>query len=373
MMQIPFHWTRDSLEAEERRLRLAAEARAQALATLLEELAMRLAPKLVEARRRQDPACFLHMDGAGWRQFWQAVEVKAGPPPPAVQPSLLPDAAELQAALRAADAENERLRSELEGLQAVDTVEPPDPTATQEMAHLPSIDFALPEQPPAALAGWFANWPRDGMALSVLAQTGWSLRHAIAQAMAARLGITATAGSLKRLFGHLHRNGLWQMETVAVGQMSVSLVQLTEKGREAAAHLGITAVSSEWERLHSEHGGSAQIEHTALVCMFTHQARQRNHVTEVCPAAAGPSAPDALLRQGDSRVYVEVEAESGDAERRMRKWRNLADLQGFVALCALTPESARRLVLEARGASLHGRATDIDTLFRQPGLWAIEW
>jgi hypothetical protein len=372
MMQLPFHWTRDSLEAEERRLRLAAEARAQALASLLEELAMRLAPERVEAKRRQDPACFLHMDGAGWRQFWQAVEVKAAAPLPTVQPALLPEMSELQAALRAAEAENERLRSELEKAQAVDT-EPSGAAETQEMAHLPALDFALPEQPPAALAGWFANWPRDGMALSVLAQSGWSLRHAIAQAMAARLGITATAGSLKRLFGHLHRNGLWQMETVDVGQMSVSLVQLTEKGREAVTHLGFPVVTSEWERLHKEHGGSAQLEHTALVCMFTHQARQRNQMTEVCPAVAGPSAPDVLLRSGESQTYVEVEAESGDAERRMRKWRNLADLQGFVALCALTPESARRLILEARGASLHGRATDIDTLFRQPGLWAIEW
>lgn len=372
MMQLPFHWTRDSLEAEERRLRLAAEARAQALASLLEELAMRLAPELVEARRRQDPACFLHMDGAGWRKFWQTVEVKATAPPPAVQPALLPNVSELQAALRAVEAENERLRIELEVVRAA-PADSSAPAETQEMAHLPAIDFTLPEQPPASLAGWFANWPRDGMALSVLAQTGWSLRHAIAQAMAARLGITATAGSLKRLFGHLHKGGIWQMETVAVGQMSVSLVQLTEKGREAAVHLGITAVPSEWERLHSEHGGSAQLEHTALVCMFTHQARQRNQATEVCPAVDGPAAPDVLLRQGDEQIYVEVEAESGDPERRMRKWRNLADLQGFVALCALTPESARRLILEARGASLHGRATDIDTLFRQPGLWAIEW
>lgn len=372
MMQLPFQWTRESLDAEERRLRLAAEARAQALAILLEELAMRLAPEQMEAQRRKDPVCFQHLDGAGWRHFWQTVEIKPAPPSPAAQPSLLPDVGELQAALRAAEAENEELRSALEKAHAT-SAEPPGPTETQEMPCLPTADFVLPEQPPAALAGWFANWPRDGLALALLAQTGWSLRHAIAQAMAVRLGITATAGSLKRLFAHLHKGGLWQMETVAVGQMSVSLVQLTEKGREAAAHLGITVVTSEWERLHNEHGGSAQIEHTALVCMFTHQARQRNQATGVCPVVTGPAAPDVLLRQGDNQVYVEVEAESGDAERRMRKWRNLADLQGFVALCALTPESARRLILEARGATLHGRATDIDTLFRQPGLWAIEW
>jgi hypothetical protein len=75
---------------------------------------------------------------------------------------------------------------------------------------------------------------------------------------------------------------------------------------------------------------------------------------------------------------VEVEGESGDAERRMIKWQRQIERQGRVALAAVTAEMRQRLTAEAQAAGAeHGLAADLQTLFdtqkaRGP-LWAVEW
>ncbi len=40
---------------------------------------------------------------------------------------------------------------------------------------------------------------------------------------------------------------------------------------------------------------------------------------------------------------------------------------------ALTPEQRQRLVTEASSVCRQGKATDLDTLFKQDALWAEEW
>ena len=77
-------------------------------------------------------------------------------------------------------------------------------------------------------------------------------------------------------------------------------------------------------------------------------------------------------------LYVEVEDESGSSERRLRKWRNQAALQGRAAIAAVTPAARTNLVNEARAAGCeHGVATDLQTLMetQETGgpLWMVEW
>jgi hypothetical protein len=85
-----------------------------------------------------------------------------------------------------------------------------------------------------------------------------------------------------------------------------------------------------------------------------------------------------LLRQDGAELFVEVEGESGDAERRMIKWQRQLERQGRAVIAAVTVEMRQRLVAEAHAAGAeHGLATDLQTLFdtqkaRGP-LWAIEW
>jgi hypothetical protein len=141
---------------------------------------------------------------------------------------------------------------------------------------------------------------------------------------------------------------------------------------------GVQPVSSEWDRLLATHGGSAQTAHAGLVCTFTYHARRRGYATTVCPEVIGPAAPDAHVSRNDESLYVEVEDESGSSERRMRKWRNQAALQGRAALVAVTPAARTNLVNEACAAGVeHGVASDLQTLIETQEiggpLWVVEW
>ena len=123
------------------------------------------------------------------------------------------------------------------------------------------------------------------------------------------------------------------------------------------------------------HGGEDQQGHALLVLLFAWQARKRGWDVAVCPPVNGPAKPDVLIEKGGESIYVEVEGESGTPERRMRKWRNMVDLQGFVALVAPDEGTRRRLAQEAKAASRRGMATDIKYLLDhlEAPLWADTW
>ena len=188
------------------------------------------------------------------------------------------------------------------------------------------------------------------------------MRYAIAELMSARLGdVQPNAGSLRRVFANLARRGFWSEEKVVVSgvhrpeacaadasaapdagdETTLILVRLTELGRDVLRACGVQPTPSEWDRLLAAHGGSAQTAHAGLVCTFTYHARRRGYATTVCPEVAGPAAPDVQVSRNDESLYVEVEDESGSSERRMRKWRNQAALQGRAAIAAVTPGRAR--------------------------------
>lgn len=382
-----FGWTQMQLFDEERRLRTLAEQQVRAYNRLLEELARKLAAAAVEERRRQDPTFFQRLTIDGWQAFFLTIQ------PSHDQAGLLwrhtddSQIHQLRRELQELRRANQQLLDELTGLRPSScppaTSAAPAHTAngalsTVKVASKYDGVMALPkivlsEAPPAIFAHHFRNWQREGLTLALLAQTGWSLRHAIAQELSIYIGISAKAGSLKRMFTQMAEAGLWRMETLGIGRNLAAIVMLTDLGKQVILALDRKPVVSEWEQLLAEHGGERQNEHAALVCTFTYQTRRRGFATQVCPSVSGPAQPDVLLTGAAEQVYVEVEGESGDTERRMKKWRNQADLQGCVALCAVTPEGRHRLVAEAKGAAKHGKATDISTLLREDGLWVEEW
>jgi hypothetical protein len=71
-----------------------------------------------------------------------------------------------------------------------------------------------------------------------------------------------------------------------------------------------------------------------------------------------------------------VQGRGGERWRVARKWRNLGELPGHAAICALTPRMAARLAREAQVAGLAtGCATDLQTLIHAApaALWTLRW
>lgn len=269
-------------------------------------------------------------------------------------------------------------------------------SAPQQLAQVEPLGLddirlpALPAVAPGRFVDLLQTWPRQALALASLGATGWSMRLAIADLMSANLTtVKADAGSLRRVFQTLARRQFWIEEKVTVAGVhkpdlaeaddtTLILVRLAPLGHEVLRACGIVAVPSEWDVLLAAHGGTSQTAHAGLVCAFTYHARLRGWATAVCPAASGPSQPDVLLRRERADLFVEVEGESGDPERRMIKWQRQVERQGRVALVAVNADMRLRLVAEAQaGGAEHGQATDLQTLFdgqqaRGP-LWAVEW
>lgn len=213
--------------------------------------------------------------------------------------------------------------------------------------------------------------------LALLALTGWSLRWALTEWEAGQRGIGPKSGSIKRAVRRLEMCA-WQAKTIrTVG--TYTLVRLSSEAKDRLQAVGIEPVESEWERIERLHRGDTTLQqkHTAALCAFAWQARRRGWSTQVCPTLDDPFAePDLLLRRGDEEVYVEVQRRGGSRYGRMAKWSNLARIQGFVAVCLMTPEALHYTRREL--SSLHHRRmllTDLHTLrYAEPaGLWVEKY
>lgn len=191
-----------------------------------------------------------------------------------------------------------------------------------------------------------------------------------------RPGHRPKEGSIKRTVRRLEECA-WLRKTIrTVG--TYALVRLSPEAKERLRQVGLEAVESEWERIERLHRGDVvqQQKHTAALCAFAWQARRRGWSTQVCPTLDDPFAePDILLCRGDERVYVEVQRRGGSSynHNRMAKWSNLARIQGFVAVCLMTPEALHYTQREL--SSLHHRRmllTDLHTLrYAEPReLWS---
>lgn len=216
------------------------------------------------------------------------------------------------------------------------------------------------------------------MALHLMAEKGLSMRLEILEAIAEVDDVKAQSGSLKRMIlNGLIPKGLVIGDTLRM-QLSrpaqISLMRLTEDGKDLCRVLGWEPIESEWDRMLRLHNGDGQKAHTAGVLSFAYHCRRRGWKVEVMPPVEGKAEPDAMVVKGEDQVYVEVEF----GNDKPAKWRNLTDLQGFVALCAATEDKRSRLVSECKLDRLKGKATDIETLIQESGgvtgnLWLEKW
>ncbi len=379
---------RELLE-QERRLRREAETRAEALHRVLYEVAKRVAPQEIDELRRQNPEWEKSVGPEAWQAFFEHVlEVK-----PRLRGWVRQDDGEAERLRREVERLNaevkrwkaeaaqwreeaERLREELERSRAGQA----EPKASDQrpsiIAHRPAVE--LPPAPPTRFRKQIPQqkWPRVAVVVEALAR-GTALQREVAEILVERDERISDpgSGSLKRLFAWLEKRGICERKLEQHGQQRWMLVWLTEKGRDLARAMGLEPRESEWARLMRLHGGERQQGHALLTLLFAWQARKRGWQVEVCPAVDGPAEPDVLVERGGERIYVEVEAESGTSERRMKKWRNMVDLQGFVALVAPDQGTLKRLVQEARAASERGLATDIQTLLSEDSqdIWMEVW
>ncbi len=377
---------------------------------LLYWLATRIVPGEVDQRLTRDPFAFAHMKPDGWRRFYQNALKDVhlsrwlAPANPNAR-TLQRENEQLRQRLAAAEARIAELKAERDRLQqsviALRRGKDNEPQSLVETAPEPASEpeqpgtekpFQFPDAYPKQYKTLFTpqetKWRREVAAIAILAGLGYSaetsLRWEIVQyvqhtleAQGKQVLTNPDSGSIKRLIASLEENKLIERLPVNAGQSRIIILRLTELGRNVAQAMGVPIVESEWERLMRLHGGERQQKHAAMVCLFTAYARRRGWRTEVCPEVEPPADPDVLIEKDGERIYVEVEAGSGTAERRMKKWRNQRNLQGFVAICAPNEKIRQDLVREARANTKRGMATDLIWLRGKPkednALWVETW
>lgn len=377
----------DLLQAERQR-RESAERTTTEMRKLLTEIGARLAGERLQAVGRDDPQLIANWTAVDWRTFFdEALKI----PLPQIWGNGL---------ARSSTTELDQLKSELAQAHALIEALKQEKEITQDKPlpldiHSPSIEFhepvavkaSLPLLLPAgihgkilaALQNWSPpaiparfdghlspeplQWRRQSMALFILANFGINARLELDRLIADTEGIQPGSGSLRRAINqlserHLFTGALLEMNSP---QTRLSLVRLSEESRALCKILGWEPVESEWERLDRLHEGARFPEHTLAVLVFAMHARLRGYAVTVMPDAEGPAAPDVLVEKDGEQFFVEVEL---GIKERPAKWRNLAALQGRIALCARDPVGRERLTGDCQLARLPGVATDIKSLVR---------
>lgn len=379
-----YQMTWSQLLAEERRLRQMDQSLLAAYRKLLEQLAQQIAPRLLDERRRTDPLFAQQATPQAWTAFFAQ-----GLPPLLAQRAedrwrIAPPAQEAARPVQTvASSAPEEAQEALPPPQTPGHAKEP-PAPQDALAHCRKLGISL-RLDESALGLSQENWPQDILFLALLGRTGWAAHRSLAVEYGRLLGRSQPhklSGTDNRQIARLVNAGLVIAETLATGNTRLKLVWLSAAGKRLLQKQGQPVVPSEWEALLERHGGERQQGHSVQVCLFTYLARSYGWATTVCPEipanGSGPLLPDVLLERGQERLYMEVEAGSGEPERRMAKWRNLAQMQGRVALAAPSPAVRGTLVAEAQAAATHGVATDMTTLRpawdeKQDDIWLEEW
>jgi len=213
------------------------------------------------------------------------------------------------------------------------------------------------------------RWQRQAIILWLAAQ-GFTLRTEMQSLTAKFFSTDPRGGALMRVVSDLRKDGLLYIESPSLRifpgqQTKLSLVRLSDKGRDLVQYLGWKVHEAEWERMQRLHEkGNYQGKHTAAVLAFVYQARLRGWTAGVMPDVdAGRFCPDTVVEKGGESYYVEVELDG----QKLSKWHNMARHQGVIALCARTPEHRRLLLDEAEPAAVTHNCvrlgTDLRTLF----------
>jgi hypothetical protein len=212
--------------------------------------------------------------------------------------SQLAELRDLAAHLRHQAAQADQLIAQ--AARVLSTVLVPAASPDQAVVGLTPADIHLPGSPPDASAHLFANWSREGLVLAVIAVTGWSLRLAVAEAVASRFNYGAQGSTQRRIFDHLGASGLCHSEKqrfwLAEGAKTCTLIRLTARGAAIMREIGIEPVRSEWELLESR----LPLELVAGAITLAYHARRLGFVAEV----GQDSAQHVRLTHGTEQLWA---------------------------------------------------------------------
>lgn len=198
---------------QERQLRLLAEQQLRAYVRLVQDLASIFLAGELDAAKRADPEFVNRVTPADWRRVLEQAQLSG--PAAGWRPTDVAAAARWQAEAERRAAEVRRLANLLRASQEIGEPGQPESASQAAPAATPVTGAAvvLPPMPAVAPVRFDAlgikNWPRVALALSAMASTGWSMRQALVELVASRLGgIKPTAGSLRPLLETMTRAGL---------------------------------------------------------------------------------------------------------------------------------------------------------------------
>jgi hypothetical protein len=232
----------------------------------------------------------------------------------------------------------------------------------------------VPARPPARYTRQIGSgWRRKGMALGLIA-SGISLRIEAQRLLAWHEGCEEDSSSIRKVFERLEKAGLFEGECVRVHLANTKFLWLTRLGQKVGEACRFDLRETDYQRLLRLHDGENYKRHAAEAATFVYQARKRDFLVEVMPDIDGPAEPVvAISKEGERRVYVEIETGSDHGAR----WQRQVNLQGFVAVCGVTGSQQRHIVARLKEMGLPGRATNLEALMQDKkgarNLWLEEW
>lgn len=223
-------------------------------------------------------------------------------------------------------------------------------------------------EPPPELKKTYRHeyWRKVCMAIIVLARTGISTAPEIALTLAQHFGVATRSYSLLRLiYKTLADDNIVNKRVVKLDiAVRITILQLTDYGKELARVLGVEPVESEYERILRLHDGENQPKHTAQVLFTAYQARLRGFDVKVMPFEIpdGKSGyqPDLTIAYRQEGLFYPVEVET-HSRNKPEKWQGK-----WEANVVLPNPRVRQVVVQRlKNWGIHGKAADLQTLARQ--------
>ena len=205
---------------------------------LLLEAIMTLSPALVDERIAANPRFLSNLDEAGWRELLAEARQRGQMHRLArSNPRLMAEHQRLQAEYARLAAQRDALQQSLSALEAELQAARRQAVAVK-LAHPESLLPGqvqlpdLPADPPAAFAKHFPGnlWARGSQLLALLAITGWSYQRGPLDELARLLGVSAGAGSLKRLLNRLAEQELLVKATVPASPSRIAWCGSASRG-----------------------------------------------------------------------------------------------------------------------------------------------
>lgn len=419
----------DDLLDAERHFRQQAENALRDLRGVLTELAQRMAGDQVENARRTDPTAPENWGPDRWRKFFASLPAQAAGV--SWNDNILAELEQLRSENRAIKGRSNSSPTPAAPMPAANNSEaqPEQPAAASLPATADVTPLPQPESDPAKVgaslqgrtfahmdllrelralrlpsalpARFESHFPKAG-----LNETDWERQvrrklyvlYLLSQGLDIRLemdylisqveGVSSRTGALRRVYDSMADKNLISRNVLEMSapNTSLAMLQLTEDGRDLCRILGWGVAETERQRMNRLHQGEQFPLHTLGVMIFAMHARLRGYQAGVMPQLEGMQTnaiPDvcvarSLPEQQPETIYVEVEMSTKELDE---KWRNQAQLQSRVALCARNAQRRARLIGDCKLKKLHGVATDLETLIackvpditHNTPLWAEEW